>query len=137
MKTDNRAYFYAKGNRKTARATVKLFPDGSGDLEINGGDLRDWADNDIMIKSVLAPLELLALLGVKKDFDIAIRTSGGGKAAQADAARLGISRALLKKDASYRTQLKEAGFVTVDSRQKERMKPGLKKARRSPQWSKR
>ncbi len=134
MKTDNRAYFYAYGNRKTARATVKLFPEGSGELEINGGSLRDWASDDVMFKAVLAPLDLL---GVKKDFDVAIRVSGGGKAAQAEAARLGIARALLKKESSHRTQLKEAGYLTVDSRQKERKKPGLKKARRSPQWSKR
>jgi small subunit ribosomal protein S9 len=135
MKTENRAYFYAYGNRKTARATVKLFPGGTGDLEINGGVLlREWADDEKMVQAVLAPLELL---GVKKDFDIAIRVSGGGKAAQAESARLGISRALVKKEASFRTQLKEAGFMTVDSRQKERKKPGLKRARRAPQWSKR
>ncbi|MBT3348727.1 30S ribosomal protein S9 [bacterium] len=134
VKTENRAYFYALGRRKTARASVKLFPEGSGEVEVNGKTLREWADTDELMLNVLQPLHLL---GVKKDFDFVIRTSGGGKEAQADAARLGVSRALLKKNLEFRTQLKEADFLTVDSRKKERKKPGLKRARRAPQFSKR
>jgi small subunit ribosomal protein S9 len=130
----DRAYFYGLGKRKTARATVKLFPGGKGDMAVNGETLREWSDDDEMILKVLQPLELL---GLKKDYDLEIRTSGGGKKAQAEAARLGISRALLRKTGDFRTQLKEHGFLTRDSRVKERKKPGLRRARRAPQWSKR
>ncbi len=130
----DRAYFYALGKRKTARACVKLFPSGKGDVSINGEKLRDWADNNEMIFVVDAPLKALSL---QKDFDVEVRVSGGGKTAQAAAVQLGISRALVKKDAEFRTQLREPGFLTRDSRVKERKKPGLKRARRAPQWSKR
>lgn len=128
------AYFYAVGRRKTARATVKLFPGGSGDLVINGQKLREWADNEEMIENVLKPLDVV---GAKKDVNIEIRTSGGGKMAQAGSVLLGIARALVKQNASYRETLKENGLLTRDSRVKERKKPGLKRARRAPQFSKR
>ncbi len=130
----NKAYFYAIGKRKTSRATVKLFPGGKGEIKVNDLELRQWADSDQILRAVLHPLELL---GVKKDFDFEIKTSGGGKSAQGEAIRLGISRALVKKEAKLREQLKEAGLLTRDPRSKERKKPGLKKARRAPQFSKR
>ena len=133
-KTQNRAYFYALGKRKTSRETVKLFPEGEGVITINSKKLRDWADTEDMVQAILAPLKLL---GVKNEFDVDIRVSGGGKVAQSESARLGISRALLKKDATVRAQLREEGFLTRDPRVKERKKPGLKKARRAPQFSKR
>ena len=133
-KTQNRAYFYALGKRKTSRATVKLFPEGEGEITINSKKLRDWADTEDMIRTVQEPL---ILLGVKNNFDVDIRVSGGGKTAQAESAKLGISRALLKKDATVRSQLREEGLLTRDPRRKERKKPGLKKARRAPQFSKR
>lgn len=133
-KTDNRAYFYANGRRKTSRATVKLFPQGSGEIEVNGVKLREWTDTDQMLINVSAPLNAL---GIKKDYDIIIRVSGGGKVAQSEAARLGISRALVKKQPEFRMQLKEHGFLTRDARRKERKKPGLAKARRAKQFSKR
>jgi small subunit ribosomal protein S9 len=134
MTNENRAYFYAVGRRKTARATVKLFPEGSGDVIVNNKTAREWVDTAEMLKVVIEPL---AILGLKKDFDLVIRTSGGGKIAQAEAARLGVARALIKKQAEARPQLKEAGFLTRDPRVKERKKPGLKKARRAAQFSKR
>ena len=134
VKTDNRAFFYAVGRRKSARATVKLFPQGNGEVEVNGVKLTDWSDIYEMSTTVFAPL---GTLGVKKDYDIVIRTSGGGKIAQAEAARLGIARALIKQTPEFRLQLKEAGFLTRDPRRKERKKPGLKRARRAPQFSKR
>ncbi len=133
-KTQNRAYFYALGKRKTSRATVKLFPEGEGMITINSKKLRDWADTEDMVQKIQEPLKLL---GVKNEFDVDIRVSGGGKTAQAESARLGISRALLKKDSSLRSQLREEGLLTRDPRKKERKKPGLKKARRAPQFSKR
>ncbi|MCF7846834.1 MAG: 30S ribosomal protein S9 [Candidatus Gracilibacteria bacterium] len=134
VKTSNRAYFSALGRRKTSRATVKLFPEGSGEIEINGKTLREWSDSEEMMLNVLKPFHLLS---VTKDFDAVIRTSGGGKEAQSDAIRLGLARALQKKNPDFRTQLKEEELLTVDSRKKERKKPGLKRARRAPQFSKR
>ncbi len=129
-----RAYFYAVGRRKTSRATVKLFPNGKGDIKVNGVSLQEWSDDQWMLITLQQPL---SLLGVKKDFDIEIRTSGGGTHAQAESARLGITRALIRKEPEWRGQLKEEGFLTRDPRVKERKKPGLKKARRAPQFSKR
>ncbi|MCF7905971.1 30S ribosomal protein S9 [Candidatus Gracilibacteria bacterium] len=129
-----RAYFYGLGKRKTARAAVKLFPDGQGNVSVNEKKLREWADDNEMIKVVTEPLDLL---GMKKDFDMEVRVSGGGKKAQAESVRLGVSRALIKKQISLKEQLREAGFLTRDPRVKERKKPGLKRARRAPQFSKR
>ncbi len=113
---------------------MKLFPEGEGKILINDQSPRDWADGEEMVLKILAPLELL---GFKKHFDFEIRVSGGGKRAQADAICLGISRTIIKKDVERRPQLREAGHLTRDPRIKERKKPGLKKARRAPQWSKR
>lgn len=130
----NRAYFYANGKRKTSVATVRLYPDGKGDITINDQTLREWADTDTIFHTVQSPLQEL---GVKKDYDVVVITKGGGKSAQADAIKLGIARALVKKEASYREQLKKGGMLTRDSRIKERKKPGLRKARRAVQFSKR
>ena len=134
MANDNRAYFHAVGRRKSARATVKLFPEGSGEVIVNNKKAREWSDTEEMLKTINEPLKVL---GATKDFDLVIRTSGGGKIAQAEAARLGIARALIKKQLEHRPQLKEEGFLTRDPRVKERKKPGLKKARRASQFSKR
>jgi len=129
-----KAYFYAIGKRKTARAVVKLFADGQGDILVNEKKLHDWTDDQEMYFRILEPLNLL---GIKKDFDFEIKTSGGGKKGQAAAIILGIARAITKKNSDFRTQLKEGKFLTRDPRIKERKKPGLKKARRAPQWAKR
>lgn len=130
----DRPYFYALGKRKTARATVKLYFAGSGEFKVNGEKLIDWADDRGMILLAQKPLELL---GMKKSVDVEVRTSGGGKQAQSDAIRLGISRAFAKKDGAYRIQLKEESLLTRDPRRKERKKPGLKRARKASQFSKR
>jgi len=129
-----KAYFYAIGKRKTSRATVKMFPGGKGEMKINDLDPHEWNDNRDVLRTLWSPLELL---GLKKDFDFEIRTSGGGKTAQADSIRLGIARVLVKKEPKFREQMKNAGFLSRDPRIKERKKPGLKKARRAPQFSKR
>lgn len=130
----DKAYFYAIGKRKTARATVKLYLDGKGDVTINGQKLRDWADDQMMVENVQKAMKIL---GMHKELDIAVRTTGGGKKAQSEAILLGVARALVTKFPEYRSQLKEEGCLTRDSRVKERKKPGLKKARRAPQFSKR
>lgn len=128
------AYFYANGKRKNAVATVRLYAEGTGDVNVNGVKLSDWSDTQEISYTVLQPLNLLS---IKKNVDIEIITRGGGKKAQAEAVRLGIARAMEKKDPSFREQLKAEGFLTRDARVKERKKPGLKRARKSPQWSKR
>lgn len=128
------AYFYANGKRKNAIATVKLYPDGKGDVTVNGQTLREWSDDEQMIFTVQQPA---TLLGWKKDFDFEVITKGGGKKAQAEAIRLGIARAFVKKDNGLREQLKIENLLTRDARVKERKKPGLRRARRAAQWSKR
>ena len=128
------AYFYANGKRKSAVATVRLFPQGKGDFTINGETAREWADNDEMVFTMLKPLELL---GMKKDVDLEVITRGGGKSAQAGSILLGIARAFVKQDAGNREMLSQEGLLTRDSRVKERKKPGRARARKSKQWSKR
>ncbi len=120
-------YHYGTGRRKTAIARVRLYEQGSGKILINDRELE-------MRPLIISPLELLGQMGV---FDISVRVSGGGFQSQTEAIRLGVARALIKKNAEWRQTLKKAGYLTRDPREKERMKPGLKRARRAPQWAKR
>ncbi|MEI8143665.1 MAG: 30S ribosomal protein S9 [Candidatus Berkelbacteria bacterium] len=118
--------FKAVGRRKTAVASVWLTA-GKGELSINNKKNCD-------IAPIAAPLELL---GRKSDFDVTIKVTGGGTESQKDAMIHGLSRSLEKVDPEYRTTLKKAGLLTRDPREKERKKPGLRGARRAPQWAKR
>lgn len=129
-----RAYFYGCGKRKTATAAVKLFGDGGGEIKVNGMKPREYFQSPTQVENALAPL---VLAGQKSAFDVEVRISGGGKSAQSDAMRHGISRALLLSHPDTRSDLKRAGFLRRDARIKERKKPGLKRARRAPQFSKR
>lgn len=131
--TPARSYLAGLGKRKTARARVKLYQDGSGEITINGLKLKEYFSG-FSIENAKAPL---ALVGIAKTVDIDVRVSGGGKAGQSDAVRHGISRALLLLNPDFRPDLKRAGFLRRDARIKERKKPGLKRARRAPQFSKR
>lgn len=126
-------YFYANGKRKTAVARVRLYK-GNGRVVVNGKEAREYFSTDEMINVFLAPL---ALVNLSKDFDISAVVSGGGIQGQAEALRHGISMALLEFDANLRSLLKPEGYLTRDSRSKERKKPGLHRARRAPQFSKR
>jgi small subunit ribosomal protein S9 len=126
-------YFSTVGKRKTAIARVRLIQDGKGDFNVNGMKLKDYFSG-IQIENAVAPL---ALVDKKTDFDLEAEVLGGGKSAQSDAVRLGISRALLLLDPDLRPTLKREGFLRRDARIKERKKPGLKRARRAPQFSKR
>ena len=126
-------YTAAIGKRKTAIARVKLFQEGSGDVSVNGMKLKEYFAG-FQIENAIAPL---VLAGQKGSVDIEARVVGGGKSAQSDAVRHGISRALLAVNPDWRGELKKAGFLRRDSRIKERKKPGLKRARRAPQFSKR
>ena len=126
-------YFYSNGKRKTAVARVKLFQEGSGKVTVNGLKIAEYFSG-VQIENATSPL---SLTGNKKNFDVEVVVLGGGKSAQSDAIRLGVSRALLLFDPELRPSLKREGFLRRDARVKERKKPGLKGARRAPQFSKR
>ena len=133
--TSSRQYFYSAGKRKTAIARVKLYEDGgSGEMKVNGKAIREYFDTSLQVENALAPL---ALVEMKKGFDAEISVKGGGKEAQSAAVRHGISRALVLFNPDFRPTLKREGFLRRDARIKERKKPGLKGARRAPQWQKR
>jgi len=128
-----RSYFSAVGKRKTAIARLKMYQGGSGEFTVNGHKAKEYFI-PLQIENALAPL---VLAGQQKTTDLELVISGGGKSAQSDAVRLAISRALLLVNPELRPTLKPAGFLRRDSRKKERKKPGLKRARRAPQFSKR
>ncbi len=130
----SRQYLAGLGKRKTARARVKLYQDGSGEVTVNGMKMTKYFAAGFAIENALAPL---VIANLKNRVDLEIRVSGGGKAGQSDAVRHGISRALLLLNPDFRPDLKRAGFLRRDARIKERKKPGLKRARRAPQFSKR
>ena len=133
MYNDN-PYFYGTGRRKSSVARVRVYP-GNGKITINDRDIDDYFGLDTLKLIVRQPLELL---GLTEKFDIVCRVNGGGVSGQAGAIRHGIARALVEADSdSYKATLKSAGFLTRDSRMKERKKPGLKKARKASQFSKR
>jgi small subunit ribosomal protein S9 len=121
------------GRRKEAIARVRIVP-GSGEFVVNGRPLDDYFPTRVHRMVARAPL---TSLGRERDYDIAASISGGGIAGQAGAVRLGVARALIELDPELRSQLKADGFLTRDSREKERRKYGLKKARKAPQYSKR
>ncbi len=120
-------YFYGLGRRKTAIARVRLTPGGKGALTINGKSVEP---NEI----VNTPLTIVGQTGV---YDMTAVVTGGGVVSQIEAIRLGVARALLEVDANFKQSLRKAGFLTRDPREKERKKPGLRGARRAPQWAKR
>jgi len=130
---NQRQYFYSVGKRKTAIARVKMYDSGAGEVTVNGNKLKDYFSG-VQIENAVAPL---AITDKKKDFDLEVVVVGGGKSAQSDAMRHGISRSLILFDPDLRVTLKRAGFLRRDPRIKERKKPGLKRARRAPQFSKR
>lgn len=125
--------YIGTGRRKQSVARVFMTP-GTGVITVNGRTLEDYLPQATLRMEVNAPL---VLTETKGQFDIKINVYGGGYAGQAGAMRHGISRALLEASADYRPVLKKAGFLTRDSRMKERKKYGLKAARRAPQFSKR
>lgn len=128
-------YIEAVGRRKTAVARVRLFPvKDKIEFLINNKDSKIYFPNPEFQRTILSALEMMNCLD---KFSVSVRASGGGRNAQAEAIRHGISRALIKFNPDFRKRLKKAGFLTRDSRMRERKKFGLKRARRGPQWSKR
>jgi small subunit ribosomal protein S9 len=127
-------YIPATGRRKSASAQVRLTPDTKMTYVINGKGLDEYFTVDELRKVVRAPFSVVE---TKDSFDVSVVVSGGGISAQADAIRLGISRALIKYNEELRGNLKSAGYLKRDPRKVERKKPGLLKSRKRPAWSKR
>ena len=132
--------YIGTGRRKSSVAQVKMTA-GKGKITVNGVDVREYMPYETLVMDLMQPL---VATGNENTFDIEVKVNGGGFSGQTGAIRLGITRDLLQydeanedNDDSYRKTLKRAGFVTRDSRAKERKKPGLKAARRAPQFSKR
>lgn len=132
--TLNKNYFYGTGRRKTAVARVRLLP-GTGTVTVNGKGLTEYFGgrqlNEIMI---MQPLKVANRMG---QFNISVKVVGGGTSGQVGAVRHGIARALIQSDETLRPALKKQGLLTRDARAKERKKPGLKRARKAPQYTKR
>ena len=137
----NKRIFIGTGRRKSSIAQVRMVP-GTGKITVNGTDVREFFPYETNVMDLKQPL---VATKTENTFDIDVKVLGGGFTGQAGAIRLGITRALLEydkdtdptSDTSFRKILKTAGFITRDPRVKERKKPGLKAARRAPQFSKR
>ena len=137
----NKRIFIGTGRRKSSIAQVRMVP-GTGKITVNGRDVREFFPYETNVMDLKQPL---VATKTENTFDIDVKVLGGGFTGQAGAIRLGITRALLDydkdtdptSDTSFRKILKAAGFITRDPRAKERKKPGLKAARRAPQFSKR
>lgn len=131
-----RKYFYAVGKRKSAVAQVKIYPAEEKDAKflVNGREAEKYFS---ILRFARMAKESLVSTGKEKEFEVQAIVRGSGISSQAGAVRLGIARALVKFDENLRKSLKAQGFLTRDSRKVERKKPGLKKARRGPQWAKR
>lgn len=125
-------YTYAVGRRKTSVAQVRVYK-GSGNFIVNGMFFNDYFTENV----ANVALQSLEAVGMISDYDLSIVVTGGGKKAQAEATRHGVSRALLLINEELKPVLKAKGWLTRDARSKERKKPGLKRARKAPQWSKR
>jgi small subunit ribosomal protein S9 len=127
------AVFMGTGRRKTSIARVRIMP-GKGNFTINGKDINDYLNTDVLRTLAKQPF---AVSGTEGKFDTIVKVEGGGLSGQAGAIRHGIARALVLADEANKPAIKAAGLLTRDSRMKERKKPGLKKARKAPQFSKR
>ena len=125
--------YQGTGRRKHSVARVRLVP-GEGKVTVNGRDMRDYLPFESLILDLSQPFAVTETAG---NYDVLVNVHGGGFTGQAQAIRHGIARALLEADPEHRSALKRAGLLTRDPRMKERKKPALKKARRSPQFSKR
>jgi small subunit ribosomal protein S9 len=127
-------YYEGIGRRKEASARVRLYPGGTGKIVINDKDGSDYISRQGDMGILLQPL---TVLGWERTYDVSVHVNGGGVTGQRDAIRLGIARALLKIDADTKPTLRSNGLLTRDARAKERKKPGLKRARKAPTYTKR
>jgi small subunit ribosomal protein S9 len=142
-------YYYGMGRRKTAVARVRLFPNGEGSIIVNGKNAATYfgqrdggtlsggqviGESGRHLATIVAPLRLLELGNA---YNLTVRVAGGGVSGQAGAIRHALARALLKINPDWKPMLRKAGYLTRDPRMKERKKPGLKRARKAPQYTKR
>lgn len=127
-------YYEGVGRRKEATARVRIYPGGEGNIVVNDRSLGDYFCRMMDIAHLKEPLEAT---DTDDRFDISVLVKGGGIKGQAGAIQLGIARALIEVDPELRPPLRQGGYLTRDARVKERKKPGLKKARKAPQYTKR
>jgi len=127
-------YYEGIGRRKEATARVRIYPGGNGTIVVNERPVEQYFTREWDIKNLSEPLVVTNNLG---RFNVTVHVKGGGITGQADAIRLGLARALLKFDPENRPILRKLGMLTRDPRAKERKKPGLKRARKAPQYTKR
>ena len=133
--TNKGEYYYGMGRRKTAVARVRLYPNGEGSVTINGKNAQSYfGQREAVMATINAPFRVLDM---NDSYDMTIKVLGGGVNGQAGAIRHALSRALLRMNPESRLPLRRAGFLTRDPRMKERKKPGLKRARKAPQYTKR
>ena len=133
-KITKKSYIATVGRRKTAVARIRLVKKGTGKIVVNDQEYEKYFSTSELRGIVAQPLDTLNLLD---KVDLSIKVTGGGTKSQAESIRLGIARSLVKLDEENKPKLKKPGFLKRDPRKKERKKPGLKRARRAPQWSKR
>jgi small subunit ribosomal protein S9 len=133
-KKTTKQYIEATGRRKTSSARVRLYEGSKNSFLVNEKDIKQYFPTRELEKIVRDAIELV---NSDEKYEVSIKVSGGGIHSQAEAVRHGIARALVKKDENLKTDLKKEGMLKRDGRSKERRKFGLKKARKSPQWSKR
>ena|SRR5690554_6610076 len=127
-------YYEGIGRRKEATARVRLYPGGTDRILINDKDGADYLTRTGDLDNVLTPLRVI---GQERSYDITVHVSGGGVSGQRDAIRLGLARAVLKMDPDTKPTLRQHDLLTRDARVKERKKPGLKRARKAPTYTKR
>ncbi len=130
----NNRYIQDVGRRKTSTARVRLFTQGEKIVLVNEKDYKNYFPTLELQETVVSPLKKM---NCQDKFRIQVKVKGGGISSQAEAVRHGIARALLNFNLNFRKKLRKAGYLTTDSRQRERKKFGLKRARRAPQWAKR
>jgi small subunit ribosomal protein S9 len=127
-------YYEGIGRRKAATARVRVFPGGAGKITVNDKDVTEYMPREGDLELMLQPL---IVAGADRGYDVSIHVNGGGISGQRDAMKLGLARALLAIDADLRSALREHHLLTRDARVKERKKPGLKRARKAPTYTKR
>ena len=127
-------YYEGIGRRKEASARVRLYPGGNGSVLINDKPGADFLPRQGDIETALAPLRTA---GLENIYNVSVHVNGGGITGQSYAIQLGVARALVKMDPELKSPLRQAGYLTRDSRVKERKKPGLKRARKAPTYTKR
>ncbi len=134
MVTMTGEYYYGVGRRKEATAQVRLYTGGTGAVFINDKPVDEYFGRQRDVMQVMQPLQAT---GTGSAFNVTVLVRGGGITGQAGAVRQGIARALLVANPDYRPALRKGGYLTRDARAKERKKPGLKRARKRPQYTKR